>query len=77
MTQAQNNMSQTIAQSVATALAAYGISPQAGHHPFAPPQLSHGHGSSLRMNSAFTHSTDSTQTFLCMVAFISVSTLNR
>ncbi|GKV46271.1 hypothetical protein SLEP1_g53266 [Rubroshorea leprosula] len=32
MTEAQNNMSQTIAQSVATALTAYGINPQAGHH---------------------------------------------
>ncbi|GKV48029.1 hypothetical protein SLEP1_g54868 [Rubroshorea leprosula] len=62
MTEAQNNMSQTIAQSVAAALAAHGISPQAGHHLVAPPQLSHGHGSSLHMNSAFTYSTNSTQT---------------
>ncbi|GKV48188.1 hypothetical protein SLEP1_g55015 [Rubroshorea leprosula] len=37
MTEAQNNMSQTIAQSVVAALAAHGISPQAGHHPVAPP----------------------------------------
>ncbi|GKV27130.1 hypothetical protein SLEP1_g36335 [Rubroshorea leprosula] len=62
MTEAQNNMSQTIAQSVAAALAAHGISPQAGHHPVAPPQPSHGPGSGLCMNSAFTYSTDSTQT---------------
>ncbi|GLU06589.1 hypothetical protein SLE2022_236110 [Rubroshorea leprosula] len=62
MTAAQNNMSQTIAQSVAAALAAHGISPQVGHHPVAPPQPSHGPGSGLRMNSAFTYSTDSTQT---------------
>ncbi|GLU05142.1 hypothetical protein SLE2022_222580 [Rubroshorea leprosula] len=62
MTAAQNNMSQTIAQSVAAALAAHGISPQAGHHPVAPPQPSHGPSSGLRMNSAFTYSTDSTQT---------------
>ncbi|GKV16621.1 hypothetical protein SLEP1_g27241 [Rubroshorea leprosula] len=66
MTKAQNNMSQTIAQSIAAALAAHGISPQASHHPghhlVAPPQPSHGPGSSLRMNSAFTYSTDSTQT---------------
>ncbi|GLU16904.1 hypothetical protein SLE2022_333100 [Rubroshorea leprosula] len=61
MTQAQNNMSQTIAQSVAAALAAHGISPQAGHHPVAPPQPSHGPGLGLHMNSAFTYS-DSTQT---------------
>ncbi|GKV43998.1 hypothetical protein SLEP1_g51227 [Rubroshorea leprosula] len=33
MTEAQNNMSQTIAPSVAAALAAHGISSQAGHHP--------------------------------------------
>ncbi|GKU96446.1 hypothetical protein SLEP1_g9679 [Rubroshorea leprosula] len=62
MTEAQNNMSQTIAQSVAAALAVHSISPQAGHHPIAPPQPSHGPSSSLRMNSAFTYSTDSTQT---------------
>ncbi|GKV15293.1 hypothetical protein SLEP1_g26089 [Rubroshorea leprosula] len=62
MTEAQNNMSQTIAQFVAAALAAHGISPHAGHHPVAPPQSSHGLGSGLRMNSAFTYSTDSTQT---------------
>ncbi|GLU17169.1 hypothetical protein SLE2022_335620 [Rubroshorea leprosula] len=62
MTQAQNNMSQTIAQSVTTALATHGISPQAGHHPVAPPQPSHGLGSGLHMNLAFTYSTDSTQT---------------
>ncbi|GKU88741.1 hypothetical protein SLEP1_g2970 [Rubroshorea leprosula] len=62
MTEAQNNMSQTIAQSVAAALAAHGISPQASHHPVAPPHPSHGPGSGLRMNSAFTYSTDSTQT---------------
>ncbi|GKV17125.1 hypothetical protein SLEP1_g27667 [Rubroshorea leprosula] len=62
MTAAQNNMSQTIAQSVAAALAAHGISPQAGHHLVAPPQPSHGPGLGLRMNSAFTYSTDSTQT---------------
>ncbi|GKV40200.1 hypothetical protein SLEP1_g47869 [Rubroshorea leprosula] len=61
-TEAQNNMSQTIAQSVAAALVAHGISPQAGHHPVAPPQPSHGPGSSLRMNLAFTYCTDSTQT---------------
>ncbi|GKV15694.1 hypothetical protein SLEP1_g26459 [Rubroshorea leprosula] len=48
--------------SVAAALAAHGISPQAGHHPVAPPQPSHGPSSGLRMNSAFTYSTDSTQT---------------
>ncbi|GKV07113.1 hypothetical protein SLEP1_g18916 [Rubroshorea leprosula] len=41
MTATQNNMSQTIAQSTAAALAAHGISPQAGHHPVAPPQPSH------------------------------------
>ncbi|GLT41837.1 hypothetical protein SLA2020_158720 [Shorea laevis] len=35
---------------------------EAGHHPVAPPQLPHGHGSGLCMNSAFTHSTDSPQT---------------
>ncbi|GKV02711.1 hypothetical protein SLEP1_g15108 [Rubroshorea leprosula] len=34
----------------------------AGHHPVAPPQPSHGPGSGLRMNSAFTYSTDFTQT---------------
>ncbi|GLU12491.1 hypothetical protein SLE2022_291670 [Rubroshorea leprosula] len=34
-----------------------------GHHPVAPPQSSHGPGSGLRMNSTFTYSTDSTQTF--------------
>ncbi|GKV07111.1 hypothetical protein SLEP1_g18914 [Rubroshorea leprosula] len=62
MTEAQNNMSQTIAQSVAGALAAHGISPRAGHHPVAPPQPSHGPGSGIRMNSTFTYSTDSTQT---------------
>ncbi|GLU16028.1 hypothetical protein SLE2022_324780 [Rubroshorea leprosula] len=62
MTEAQNNMSQTIAQSVAATLAAHGISPQAGHHQVAPPQPSHGPGSGLRMNLAFTYSTDSTQT---------------
>ncbi|GKV52297.1 hypothetical protein SLEP1_g58887 [Rubroshorea leprosula] len=61
MTQAQNNMSQTIAQFVVATLAAHGISPQVGHHPVAPPQPSHGPGSALRMNSAFTYSTDSTQ----------------
>ncbi|GKU90768.1 hypothetical protein SLEP1_g4719 [Rubroshorea leprosula] len=62
ITKAQNNMSQTIAQSVAATLAAHGISPQAGHHPVDPPQPSHGPGSGLRTNSAFTYSTDSTQT---------------
>ncbi|GLT46423.1 hypothetical protein SLA2020_201730 [Shorea laevis] len=49
-------------QYVTAALAAYGISPQASHHPIAPPQPSHGHGSGLHMNLAFTCSTDSTQT---------------
>ncbi|GKU85927.1 hypothetical protein SLEP1_g526 [Rubroshorea leprosula] len=49
MTEAQNNMSQAIAQSVAIALATHGISPQVGHHPIAPPQPSHGLGSGLRM----------------------------
>ncbi|GKV15755.1 hypothetical protein SLEP1_g26508 [Rubroshorea leprosula] len=58
----QVNPEMAIAQSVAAALAAHGISPQAGHHLVAPPQPSHGPGSSLRMNSAFTYSTDSTQT---------------
>ncbi|GLT94290.1 hypothetical protein SLE2022_120380 [Rubroshorea leprosula] len=62
MTQAQNNITQTIAQSVAIALATYGISPQAGHHLVALPQPSHGHGLGLRMNSTFTYSIDSTQT---------------
>ncbi|GKV18277.1 hypothetical protein SLEP1_g28682 [Rubroshorea leprosula] len=61
--EAQNNLNQTIAQSVAAALAAHGISPQVGHHPVAPPQPSHGPCSSLHMNSTFTYSTDSTQTF--------------
>ncbi|GKU89703.1 hypothetical protein SLEP1_g3806 [Rubroshorea leprosula] len=62
MIEAQNSMSQTIAQSVAVALAAHGVSPQAGHHLVAPPQSSHGPGSGLRMNSSFTYSTNSTQT---------------
>ncbi|GLU00552.1 hypothetical protein SLE2022_179110 [Rubroshorea leprosula] len=62
MTEAQNNMSQTIAQSVAAALAAYGISPHVGHQPFASPQPSRNQGSSLRMNTPVTYSTDSTQT---------------
>ncbi|GKU95996.1 hypothetical protein SLEP1_g9280 [Rubroshorea leprosula] len=56
MIEAQNNMSQTIAQSVAAALAAYGICPQVGYHPFAPPQSSHSQGS----NTTFASSTDST-----------------
>ncbi|GLU03266.1 hypothetical protein SLE2022_204740 [Rubroshorea leprosula] len=62
-------MSQTIAQSVAVALAAHGISPQAGHHLVAPPQPSHGHGSGLRMNLAFTYSIDSTQTSLMVLEY--------
>ncbi|GLT83190.1 hypothetical protein SLE2022_014950 [Rubroshorea leprosula] len=64
MTQAQNNMSQTIAQSIAAALAAHGTSPQEGHHPVAAPQPSDGTGSGLRMNLAFTYSTDSTKPLL-------------
>ncbi|GKU97833.1 hypothetical protein SLEP1_g10916 [Rubroshorea leprosula] len=62
MMQAQNNISQTITQFVAIALATYGISSQAGHHVVALPQSSHGHGLGLRMNSTFTYSIDSTQT---------------
>ncbi|GKV49430.1 hypothetical protein SLEP1_g56180 [Rubroshorea leprosula] len=58
----QVNLEMTIAQSVAAAIAAHGISPQVGHHPVAPPQPSHGPSSCLHMNSAFTYSTDSTQT---------------
>ncbi|GKV03070.1 hypothetical protein SLEP1_g15438 [Rubroshorea leprosula] len=44
--------------SVAAALTTHGISPQASHHLVAPPQPSHGPGSSLRMNLAFTYSID-------------------
>ncbi|GKU92948.1 hypothetical protein SLEP1_g6601 [Rubroshorea leprosula] len=69
MTEAQDNMSQTIAQSVTAALAAHGISLQAGHHPVAPPQPSHGPGSGLHMNSAFTYSTNSTQTSLIVLEY--------
>ncbi|GLT29164.1 hypothetical protein SLA2020_040470 [Shorea laevis] len=55
-------MSQTIAQSVAAALVAYGISPQVGHQPFTSPQPSRNQGSGLRTNTLVTYSTDSTQT---------------